>query len=152
MTIDFHPEWWRRMVKLYLLWMDLPEDKADRLINALSEADQEKFDVFLRTLGVSSDKVLQDLEEQVNQGELEEVNAFINSLPPVELKKLVSAGIKKGILLTNIDKLEKEELRELVELCSLPKNFLASLCFFEGLDTKRKRCLFGDAPKRRASL
>jgi hypothetical protein len=65
------------MVKLYRLWLDLPEDKAERLITALSEVDQEKFDVFLRTVGESPHKVLKDLENQVNHGELEDVHHLV---------------------------------------------------------------------------
>jgi hypothetical protein len=92
-------------------------------------------------VGVSPVKVLRELEKQINHGELEEVSDLIDKLPMEELKKLVKTGLKHGKLVSYIDKMEKEELQELVYLCSLPKNLLVILNFIEGLDAKRKRCL-----------
>ncbi len=39
MSLDFHPKWWRRMAKLYLLWRDLPDNEAERLVEALPEIE-----------------------------------------------------------------------------------------------------------------
>ena len=145
MTLDMHPEWWRRMVKLYRLWLNLSENDADRLIAVLSEADKERFDIFLRMVGTEPAEVMKELEADIDKGaDIDDIRSyFIDKLPRPELRKLVKAGLKRGKLITNLSKMNVEELRELVWYCSLPKNLLAYLIFNDGLDAKRRDFLLG---------
>ena len=132
MTLDMYPRWWRRMVKLFFLWLDLSENEAERLIDALPSAEQDRFYAFLAVAGVKPAKALRDLEGE---------NDLIDKLPRIELEKLAKAGLKRGKLIANLSKLNMEELRELVLLCSYPKNVLVFLVFVDGLDPETRQFL-----------
>ena len=140
MTLDMHPKGWRRIAKLFSLWLELPEEESERLIDALSLSDQDKFDAFLLTRKTPQ-KALRYLEAYAKHGDLDIIDTLITKLPRIELEKLVKAGLKRGKLVNNLSKMEVEELRDLVRLCSIPKNILAFLLFIDGLDSKRQEFL-----------
>ena len=142
MTLDNHPKRWRQMAKLFVLWLDLSENEAGRLIDALPEVEQDRFDAFLFTKKTPQ-KSLKELEAGVKKGDLNLVLALIDKLPRPELEKLVKSGLKKGKLIDNVSKMNVDELRLLVSLCSFPKNMLAHIIFNEWIDTKRKGLLLG---------
>ena len=137
MTLDMHPKEWRRIAKLLLLWLALPEDKAEHLIDVLPQSEQDKFDAFLLTLKTPQ-KALKELETHVKHGDVDFVDTLISKLPRIELERLVKAGLKRGKLIDNLSKMDVEELRDLVCLCSFPKNLLAFLVFIDGLDPERQ--------------
>ncbi len=86
-------------------------------------------------------KALRKLEADVQKMGLDFVNALIGKLPRIELEKLAKAGLKRGKLIANLSKMNLEELRELVLLCSYPKHFLVYLTFVDGLDPDTKQKL-----------
>ncbi|MDI6815033.1 MAG: hypothetical protein QMC90_02975 [Dehalococcoidales bacterium] len=132
MTLDMHPRWWRRMVKLFFLGLNLSEDKAEHLIDALPAVEQDRFHAFLLVTGKKPAKALRDLRDN---------DDLIEKLPRIELEKLAKAGLKRGKLIANLSKMNIEELRELVLLCSYLKNVLVFLTFVDGLDPERKQFL-----------
>lgn len=140
MTLDMHPKGWRQTARLFWLWLELPEGHAEKLIDALPESAQNRFDAFLLMLQTPS-KALKELETYAKRGDLETIDALVGKLPRMELEKLVKAGLKQGKLIGNLPKMGVEELRDLVVLCSYPKNILAFFVFIEGLDAKRKESL-----------
>ena len=140
MTLDKHPKEWRRLAKLFLVWLDLPEEQADTLIDALPESEQDKFDAFI-LMRQTPKRALKRLESYAKDGDLETVDALVNRLPRIELEKLVRVGLERGKLIDNLSKVQIEELRELVVLCSLPKNVLANLVFIEWVHPKRREFL-----------
>jgi len=125
------------MAELLLLWLALPEDEAERLIDVLPQSEQDKFDAFLLTLKTPQ-KALKELEAYAKRGDLETIDTLISKLPRIELEKLVKAGLKRGKLIDNLSKMDVEELRDLARLCSYPKNLLSFLGFIDGLDPKRQ--------------
>ena len=140
MTLDMHPKGWRRMAKLFLLWLALPEDQAEHLIDVLPQSEQDRFDAFLLTLKTPQ-KALKELEVYAKRGDLETIDTLIGKLPRIELEKLVKAGLKRGKLIDNLSRIDVEELRQSACLCSYPKNVLSFLVFIEGLDPKRQEFL-----------
>ncbi len=110
------------------------------MIDALPKSAQDRFDAFPLTLKTPQ-KALKELETYAKHGDLETIDTLVGKLPKKELQSLVKAGLKQGKLIDNLPKMNVEELRELVVLCSYPRNLLASIVFIEGLDPKRKRSL-----------
>ena len=86
-------------------------------------------------------EALKELEACAKRGDLETIDALVGGLPRVELEKLVRAGLKRGKLIDNLSRIDVEELRESVCLCSHPKSFLSSLVFIDALDPKRQEFL-----------
>ena len=120
------------MVKLFFFRLDLPENEAKRLIDALPVVEQDRFHAFLLVTGRKPAKALRDLRGN---------DDLLEKLPGMELEKLAKTGLKRGKLIANLSKMKVEELRELVSLCSYPKNVLVFLTFVDGLDPKTKQLL-----------
>ncbi len=99
MTLDMHPKWWRRMAKLFLLWVNLPEDEAERLIDVLPAVEQDRFDAFCLMMNRTPAKALRELDTDVKKLGVDSVNALIDKLPRIELEKLAKAGLKRGKLI-----------------------------------------------------
>lgn len=140
MTLDSAPEGWRRISKLFLLWVDLPEAQANQLWDALSQSEQDRLLAFVITRG-DPGKALKDFEKYFKKFGFNAPQTLIKKLPRPELEKLVKAGLKRGKLIDNLSKMDVEELQELVFLCSCPKDFLAFFVFIEGLAPERKEFL-----------
>jgi len=140
MTLDKHPKRWRQMAKLFLLWLQLPDEQANHLIDVLPKSEQDRFDAFILMLK-SPQKALKVLETYTKRGEFETVDTLIEKLPRIELEKLVKAGLKRGKLVDNLSSMNVEELRELLFLCSYPKSFLVYFLFIDGLDHETKELL-----------
>ena len=141
MTLDMHPSRWRQIVKLFCLWLELPEDQAEHLIDLLPQSEQNRFDALLLVLK-GPQKALRELEARAKRVGQDDVETLIDKLPRQELEKLVKAALKRG---KGIDKLISkmcvEELREFISLHSYPKDALAFLVFLDGLDPKRQKSL-----------
>lgn len=140
MTLDHSSEKWRHTAELALLWLILPEAQGDHLINALPQSEKDRIDAFLLTRQEPG-KALKELETNTINNESWINDALIKKLPRKELEQLVKAGLETGKLHDNISKINTEELREIVDLCSLPKNYLVTLLFFGGLDDEAKKRL-----------
>jgi hypothetical protein len=140
MTLDQDSEKWRHTAELVFLWKILPEAQGNHLINALPQGEQDRFDAFLLTRQ-GPRKALKELETNTKHDEEWINDALIKKLERGKLEQLVKAGLEKGKILDNLSNMNMKELREVVHLCSYPKNYLVALLFFESLDDEAKKRL-----------
>lgn len=142
MTLDRYPKSWRRMVKLFLLYCELPDNQAEQLIESLSLSDQKLFDIFVVTLQ-GPQKTLKRLESLWEKGHDELSSQIIEKLPRTALEELAKTGLKarKKELTDLIATIDIEELKNVVYLSSLPKSVLIFLLFWNDLDKEQHEYL-----------
>jgi hypothetical protein len=140
-----YPESWLRIMKLVVIWWQLPDNLADAFVEALSKPDQVKFDAFISSR--EPKKFLKDLERNAKKHDVNTFHNLISSLPPDELRRILRYVLSDKRLSDNLSVMKLEDLRWLLILSALPKELLVSIVFSDTINDKMRSRIFGKTTK-----